>query len=128
MGQTDRADSDGVFPLAAPLVDAALDNTEGVANPQGQMLQQAMRKPLTLLPGTRTRQAHFAVSCFGKIISHPAGNFGTTMLNADKERRSEPSSLDATGELATSLSQKDGIEGYDGHGGVRGLRGYLTRR
>ena len=120
MGQTDRADSDGVFPLAAPLVDAALDNTEGVAQPQGQMLQQAMRKPLTLLPGIRTRQAHFAVSCFGKVISHPAGNFGTTMLNADKERRSVPSSLDATGELVASFGQKSGIEGYDGH--------YLMRR
>ena len=116
MGQTDRADSDGVFPLAAPLVDAALDNTESVAHPQGQMLQQAMRKPLTLLPGTRSRQAHFAVSCFGKVISHPAGNFGTTMLNADDDRWRAASRLDATGELVASFGQKSGIEGYDGHG------------
>ncbi len=112
MGQTDRADSDGVFPLATPFVDAALDNTEGVAHPQGQMLKQPMCQPIALLFCTRSRQAHFAVSCFGKVTPHPAGNFGTTMLNADKERRRAASCLDAAGELATSLSQKGRSKGY----------------
>ena len=116
VGQSNLANSNRLFPFASPLIDTTLNDTQYITQPNMHTTQQPMCQPIALLFCTRSRQAHFAVSCFGKVISHPAGNFGTTMLNADKERRCEPSSLDATGELATSLSQKGRSKSYNRHG------------
>ena len=116
VGQMDLANSNGLLPFASPFIHTTFDDTQHITEPYMHTTQHAMCQAIALLFSTWTRQAHFAVIGFGKVISHPTGNFGSTMLNADDERRRETSCLDAAGELATSLSQKGRSKSYNGHG------------
>lgn len=116
VGQMNLSYTNRLLPFASPLIDTTLNDTQHITEPNMHTTQHAMCQAIALLFSTWTRQAHFAVIGFGKVISHPTGNFGSTMLNADDERRRETSCLDAAGELATSLSQKGRSKSYNGHG------------
>ena len=100
-----------------PFVDAAFDGTQIVAEPDRHVIQQTMLPPLTLLRGVGTGQAYFAISGVGEVFLHQLRHFGSTLLNADEDRRTTSLRLDAVGKLAACFGQEGRGEGYDGHGG-----------
>ena len=83
-----------------------------------------MLPPLTLLRSVGTGQAHFAVSGVGEIFLHQLRHFGSTLLDADEDRRTTSLRLDAVGKLAACFGQEGGGEGYDLQG-VEGFEGQL---
>ena len=97
--------------LATPLIEAALDDTEPVAEHEGEVLQEAVHHALALLLGAGPRETYLVVCCLREVWAQQTRHLCPTLLDAKEGHRLTSRNMDAVGELGSSLGEEFGCEG-----------------